>query len=107
MTLLRRNRIIALWIIISVAVLFVFSLQLSAEEHHGTINVKNESSRTIYIVLDDYNQGEIWANYSHEYKVTMGEHKVEAYSGDDKISKYITVSRSYPDAEWCITNNDF
>ena len=91
----------------AVIVMACLCMQLSAEEKKGTINVKNETNKTVYIVLDGYNQGEIWTNYSQEYSVSFGEHKVEAWRGDDHASKYISVSASYPDAEWCITNGDF
>lgn len=95
------------FIFIAFLVFLSLSLQLSAEEKKGTITIKNETNKTIYIVLDDYNQGDIWPNYSEEYKVTIGEHKVEAYCGDKKATKYIKILETYPDAEWCVTKNDF
>jgi len=75
-------------------------------EKKAVITIKNETTHTLYIVIDDFNQGELWPNYSQEYKVTIGEHKVQAYYDDKVISKYIKVSETYPYNDWCIGQSD-
>jgi|GEM_PF-2179214 len=105
---MKRNTHFIIFTALIVTFLFVAGAAMKSQsaEKMGTITVKNETTKTLYIVIDDFNKGEIDPNYSEEYKVTVGEHKVQAYYDDKVISRYIKVSITYPDETWCISQSD-
>ncbi|MHC9540571.1 MAG: hypothetical protein AB9903_13770 [Vulcanimicrobiota bacterium] len=105
---MKRNTHFITFTALIVAFLFVAAAtpRSHSAEKMGTITIKNETTKTLYIVIDDFNKGEIDPNYSEEYKVPVGEHKVQAYYDDKMISKYIKVSITYPDETWCISQSE-
>ncbi len=104
---MKKNMHFILITALTVTFLIVAAMTLKGycAEKKGTITVKNETTKTLYIVIDDYNQGEVWANDSETYRVTAVEHKVQAYYDDKVISKYIKLSDTYPDETWCISQS--
>lgn len=89
-------------------IILLFASQVSGEHRdhrRGNLTIKNETEKTMYIVIDEYNQGEIWSNYSKVYNLRLGEHKIEACYDDKVIRKYIILTESYPDETWCISTS--
>ena len=104
---MKKNTHLILFTTFVVTFLLVAAMTIKSysTEKKGTITITNDTSKTLYIVIDDYNQGEVWANNSETYRVTIGEHKVQAFYGDKVTSKYIKLSDTYPDDTWCISNS--
>jgi hypothetical protein len=75
-------------------------------ESNGTITVCNESSKNLYITIDDRNEGPVDKNSSESFKVKLGEHKICASWNNSSIKEYCTLTESSPDYTWSISNND-
>ena len=73
----------------------------------GNIPVHNYTPKSVYIVLDGRNQGELWANSYQVYASVVGDHVVEAYMGDQYGHQYVQLTKSYRDADIRFTERDF
>lgn len=73
----------------------------------GTITVRNYTSKSMYIVLDGRNQGELWSNSYQVYSTVVGDHWVEAYMGDQYGHQSVHLSKAYPDADIYFSERDF
>ncbi len=75
-------------------------------DEKGVVKIKNETKIDFYIVIDDYNQGNLSANDSKEYKVSFGDVKLVAEYGDKIIKKYVTINRGNRFEEWVINDSE-
>jgi hypothetical protein len=80
---------------------------VQADQESGTVRVCNDSDFEIYVVIGGYNQGRIWKGSSEEYKVPLGNYKVEAEVGDEVAKEWVTLTARSPRDEVTFSNNDF
>lgn len=72
----------------------------------GSISVSNESKEEVYVMIGGRNQGFVDAGYTETFRVPLGEFKVEAQGDKETAYRWLTVSRSYPNASWTVYAED-
>lgn len=97
---------IMLLIIFLCSVFILLGAECARAEDEGEITVHNETDRDLYISIAGRNKGVVATGQEETYSCKYGTHRVTAEWEDGSVSKYITVSRTYPSADWYISQDD-
>ena len=77
-------------------------------EPNCRVTVHNDSCYEIYVMIDDRNEGKLYKNYSHEYRVErFGTIRVEAEVGGNTARKSVDFRPSSQSAEVTFKTDDF
>ncbi|MBQ7501918.1 hypothetical protein IJT93_04265 [bacterium] len=77
-------------------------------EPNCRVTVHNDSCYEIYVMIDDRNEGKLYKNYSHEYRVErFGTIRVEAEVGGNTARKSVDFRPSSQTAEVTFKTDDF
>lgn len=100
---MRKILIFALLLLLSGA---AFAYDVRDGEARGRLKIVNETEIDMYIVINGYNQGRVSSRSSKEFSVPLGEVRIQAEYGDNRvIREYKTVSRGSA-AEWTINDDE-
>lgn len=83
-----------------------FGEEALPQSRTGEITVRNDSNKDLYISIAGRYQGMVYSGSSGTYRVSYGNHRVDAEWDEGSIYKYVSVSQTYPYNRWDIGQGD-